>query len=76
MKVELHHWVAVIVVVIAAIFLSIHLVAIARRNAQYHAVLKTYSDVLKPGMRRSEVENYFVMSKYVSFCPRGIRGHS
>ena len=34
---------------------------------QYRRVLKAYSDVLKPGMKRSEVENYFIMSKYVLF---------
>jgi len=45
----------------------VHVVGIAWRAAQYHAILRTYSDVLKPGMKRSDVENYFIMSKYVSF---------
>ena len=44
-----------------------HIVGIARRDTQYRAILKTCSDVLKPGIKRSEVENYFIMSKYVSF---------
>jgi len=55
------------VVAIVAIFVMVHIVGIARRNARYRRVLKEYSDVLKPGMKRSEVENYFIMSKYVSF---------
>jgi hypothetical protein len=59
-------WAASVAAIIA-IFVVIHIVGIARRNAQYRRVLKEYSDVLKPGMRRSEVENYFIMSKYVSF---------
>lgn len=59
--------IALIVAATAAIFLLIHIVGIARRDAQYRAILKTYSDVLKPGIKRSEVENYFIMSKYVSF---------
>ena len=67
MKVKPHHLAALIVTVIAAIFLLEHAVGIAWRSAQYHAVLKSYSDVLKPGMKRSDVENYFIMSKYVSF---------
>ncbi len=67
MKVRPHYLVALIVAAIAAIFLLAHVVGIARRNAQYRATLKTYSDVLRPGMKRSDVENYFIMSKYVSF---------
>lgn len=67
MKVKPHYLVALIVAAIAAIFLLVHIVGIARRNAQYHAILKTYSDVLRPGMKRSDVENYFIMSKNVSF---------
>jgi len=67
MKVKLHYLVALIVAAISAILLLVHVVGIARRDAQYRSTLKTYSDVLKPGMKRSEVENYFVMSKYVSF---------
>jgi hypothetical protein len=67
MKVKPHYLVVLIVAAIAAIFLLIHIVGIARRNAQYHAILKSYSDVLRPGMKRSDVENYFIMSKYVSF---------
>lgn len=64
--------IALIVAAIAAIFLLIHIVVIhivgiARRDTQYRAILTTYSDVLKPGTKRSEVENYFIMSKYVSF---------
>jgi hypothetical protein len=60
------HWV-VFIAAIAAIFVLGHIVGIARRNAQYHRVLKAYSEMLRPGMKRSEVENYFIMSKYVSF---------
>jgi hypothetical protein len=67
MKVKPHHLVALIVAAIATIFLLVHVVGIAWRNAQYNATLKTYSDVLKPGMKRSDVENYFIMSRYVSF---------
>jgi hypothetical protein len=68
MKVKPHYLVALIIVAaIAAIFLLVHIVGIARRNAQYHAILKTYSDVLRPGMKRSDVENYFIVSRYVSF---------
>jgi hypothetical protein len=58
-------WVALIAA-IAAIFVTIHIGQIAYSNAQYRRVLKTYSDVLKPGMKRSEVEN-FIMSKHGSF---------
>ena len=67
MKVKPHYLVAQIIAAIAAIFLLVDIVGIARCNAQYHAILKTYSDMLKPGMKRSDVENYFIMSKYVSF---------
>jgi hypothetical protein len=67
MKVKPHYLVVLTVAAFAAIFLLVHIVGIARRNAQYHAILKTYSDVLRPGMKRSDVENYFIMSKYVSF---------
>jgi hypothetical protein len=67
MKVKPHHLVALIVAAIAAIFLLAHMVGIGWRAAQYRAILKTYSDVLRPGMKRSEVETYFIMSKYVSF---------
>jgi hypothetical protein len=66
MKVEPHYLVAFIVAAIAAIFPLVHIVGIARRDAQYRAILKTYSDVLRPGMKRSEVENYFIMSRYAS----------
>ena len=59
-------WVALIAA-IAAIFVTVHIGRIAYSNAQYRRVLKTYSDVLKPGMKRSEVEKYLVMSKYASF---------
>ena len=67
MKVKPLHLVALIVAASSAIFLLVHLLGIARRAAQYRAILKAYTEVLKPGMKRSEVENYFVMSKYVSF---------
>jgi len=67
MKVKPHRLVALIVAAISAILLVVHIVGIAWREAQYHATLNAYSRVLKPGMKRSEVENYFVMSKYVSF---------
>jgi hypothetical protein len=66
MKMQARHWIALIAV-IASIFVLVHIGGIVYRNVQYHRVLKTYSDVLKPGMKRSEVENYFIMSKYVSF---------
>jgi hypothetical protein len=66
MQMKARHLVALIAA-ITAIFVLIHISGIAYRNAQYRRVLKTYSDVLKPGMKRSEVENYFIMSKYVSF---------
>jgi hypothetical protein len=71
MKAEPHYLVALIIAAIAAIFPLVHTVGIARRDAQYRAILKTYSDVLRPGMKRSEVENYFIMSRYVSF-DRGV----
>lgn len=67
MRMKPQHLVALIVAAISVIFLSVHVIGIARRDAQYRAILKTYTDVLKPGMKRSDVENYFVMSKYVSF---------
>ena len=66
MKMKTRHWVALIAA-IAATFVLVHIGEIIYRNAQYRRVLRTYSDVLKPGMKRSEVENYFIMSKYVSF---------
>lgn len=59
-------WISLIAVV-PVIFVLVHIGGIARRNALYHRALKAYSDVLKPGMRRSEVEKHFIMSKYVSF---------
>ena len=67
MKVRPHHLVALIIAAISGILLLVHIVEIAWRDAHYHAILKTYFHVLKPGMKRSDVENYFVMSKYVSF---------
>jgi len=67
LKIKPHHLVAVIIAAISTIVLLVHTAGIAWRDAQYHAILKTYSRVLKPGMKRSEVENYFVMSKFVSF---------
>ena len=67
MKVKPHYLVALIIAAISAILLTTHIVGMAWRAARYHAILKTYSSVLKPGMKRSEVENYFVTSKYVSF---------
>lgn len=67
MKVKPHYLVALIIAAISAMLLLVHIVGIAWRDAQYHAILKTYSHVLKPGLKRSEVETYFVMSKYVSF---------
>ena len=66
-KVKPHHVVALIITAIVAILVLVHVVGIARRNAQYRAVLKSYSDVLKPGTKRGDVENYFTMSRYVSF---------
>jgi hypothetical protein len=51
MKVKPHLLVAFIVAAIAALFLLIHIVGIERRNAQYRSTLKTYSDLLKPGMK-------------------------
>jgi hypothetical protein len=66
-KIKAQYWVALVAEAIALLFVLVHIVGIARRNAQYRKVLKTYSDVLKPGMKRSEVETYFIMSRYVSF---------
>ena len=67
LKVEPHYLVALIIAAILAILLTTHIAGIAWRDIRYHAVLKTYSSALKPGMKRREVENYFVTSKYVSF---------
>lgn len=67
MQVKPHYLVAVSIAAIAMISVLPHVVGIAWRDAQYHATLKTYSDMLKPGMKRSDVENYFIMSRYVSF---------
>lgn len=72
MKMKRQHWV-VLIAAVATIFPLVHIVGIARRDAQYRAILKTYSDVLKPGMTRGEVENYFIMSRYVSFDKGCIR---
>ena len=66
MKMKAQHWVALIAA-IAGIFVLVHIAGIVYRNVQYRRALKAYSDVLKPGMKRSEVENYFIMSKYISF---------
>ena len=66
MKVKQHHLLALIINGTLAILLLVHMVGIAWRDAQYHVILKTYSHVLKPGMKRSEVENY-VISKYAFF---------
>jgi hypothetical protein len=52
MKVKLH-LVALIVAALAGLFLVVHMVGIARRNAEYRDILKSYSDELKPGMKRS-----------------------
>ena len=60
------HWIALIAA-IASIFVLVHIGGIGHRNAQYRRALKAYSDVLRRGMKRSEVENYFIMLKYVSF---------
>lgn len=67
MTVKPHHLVTRIVAGIFAILLLVHMVGIVRRDVEYHAIVRTYSRVLKPGMTGSEVENYFVLSKYVSF---------
>jgi hypothetical protein len=65
-RITRRHWV-ISIAAIAAILVLVHIVGIDRRNAQYRRALKAYSEVLRPGMKRSEVENYFIMSKYVSF---------
>jgi hypothetical protein len=41
-----------------------------KREAAYQATLKTYSDVLKPGMTRKNVEDY-LRSKSISFGQGG-----
>ena len=66
-RVKAQYWVALIASSIALIFVLAHIIGILQRNAQYRKTLKTYSAVLKPGMKRSEVETYFIMSRYVSF---------
>jgi hypothetical protein len=66
MKIKVRQGIALIAI-IAAIFVLVHIIGIARRHAQYRAIQKTYTDALKPGMKRSEVEKYFIMSRYVSF---------
>jgi hypothetical protein len=76
MKIKPQYWITLIGVGAALSPLLVHMVGIARRNAQYRRILKSYSDVLKPGMKRSEVETYFIMSRYISFSngsmgPRG-----
>jgi hypothetical protein len=66
-KVKPQYWVALIGMAIALTFVLVHIFGIALRNAEYNKILKSYSDVLKPGMKRSDVETYFTMSRYVSF---------
>jgi hypothetical protein len=74
-KVKPQYWVALIGAAIALSFVLVHIFGIAWRNAQYHRTLKGYSDVLKPGMKRSDVETYFIMSRHVSFSQaEGSRG--
>jgi hypothetical protein len=51
-KIKAQRWVALIAV-IALLFVLVQIVGIVRRNAQYDRILKTYSEVLKPGMKRS-----------------------
>jgi hypothetical protein len=65
-KIKAQRWVALIAV-ITLLFALVQIVGIVRRNAQYDHILKTYSEVLKPGMKRSEVEAYLITSKRVSF---------
>jgi hypothetical protein len=66
MKIKTKRWV-VLIAVIVSLFVLVCIVGIVRRNAQYDRILKTYTEVLKPGMKRSEVEAYLIKSKHVSF---------
>src|SRR5882672_7865075 len=66
MKIKAQRWV-VLIAVIASLFVLVYIIGIVRRNAQYDRILKMYSEVLKPGMNRSEVEAYLITSKHVSF---------
>jgi len=66
MKIKTKRWV-VLIAIIASLFVLVCIVGILRRNAQYDRILKTYSEVLKPGMKRSQVEAYLITSKHVSF---------
>ena len=74
MRVKPQYWIALIGVAIPVTFVLVHIFGSAWHNAQYHKILKSYSDALKPGMKRSDVEAYFIMSRYVSFSHAGSRG--
>ncbi len=57
MTLKKQRWV-VFLAIIAAICALVPVVRFARREAQYTRSLNAFSDVLKPGVRRSEVEAY------------------
>lgn len=64
MKMKALRWISLIAVV-PEIFVLVHIGGIARRNAQYHRTLKAYSVVLRPGMKRSEVETLLHMREEI-----------
>jgi hypothetical protein len=42
-KIKAQYWVAIIGLAITLTFISVHMVGIARRNARYRRILKSYS---------------------------------
>lgn len=70
-----NYWITLIGVAAVLSPVLVHVAGITWRNVQYYKILKNYSGVLKPGMKRSDVETYFIMSRYVSFSHElGSRG--
>lgn len=67
MKIKSQYWITLVGMAAVLTPLLVHMFGIAQRNAQYRRILKSYSDALKPGVKRREVETYFIMSRYVSF---------
>ena len=65
MRLKNQRWVALFAV-IAAICVLVPFARFARREAQYVRSLNAFSNVLKPGMKRSEVETY-LKSRNVEF---------
>ena len=57
---------SLIVLVTCGIFLWVDHVRGEERRALYEAILRSYQEVLKPGMNRAEVENY-LREKNISF---------